>query len=219
MIGTVYPDIEQGSPEWFAIKMGLISSSNLSNVLSKGRGGKEAIMRRNYRTRLALERLNGITPSRFLIRETEEMNWGKETEDLARTEYELATGRSVTKIGGIKHAFLPVWSSTDGVDNPEAIKRITEIKCFNSANHYEALRTRHVPADYVAEVQGELWLGEAEVCDFVSFDPDFPPNAQLVVIEVQRNDKYIDDLMAEVAIFNDEVDAIVDYVKNFKETN
>lgn len=219
MIGTVYPDIEQGSLEWYAIKMGLISSSNFSDVLTKVRSGKESAVRRNYRTRLALERLNGITPSRFLIRETEEMNWGKDTEDLARTEYELATGRSVTKIGGIKHAFLPVWSSTDGVDNPEAIKRITEIKCFNSANHYEALRSRRVPADYLAEVQGELWLGEADVCDFISFDPDFPSNAQLLIIEVQRDDKYIDDLMAEVAIFNDEVNTIVDYVKNYKETN
>jgi predicted phage-related endonuclease len=219
MIGTVYPDIEQGSPEWYAIKMGLISSSNFSDVLTKVRSGKESAMRRNYRTRLALERLNGITPSRFLVRETQEMNWGKDTEDLARTEYELATGRSVTQIGGIKHAFLPVWSSTDGVDNPGDIKRITEIKCFNSANHYEALKTGHVPSEYRAEVQGELWLGEAQVCDFVSFDPDFPPNAQLVIIEVQRDDKYIDDLMAEVAIFNDEVNAIVDYVKNYKETN
>lgn len=216
MIGTVYTDIEQGSPEWFDMKMGLISSSNFGDVLAKGRYGKEAASRRNYRARIVLERLTGVTPSRFLVRETDEIKWGKETEELARVEYQLATGRSVVSIGGIKHAFLPVWSSTDGVDDPEAIKRVTEIKCFNSANHLEALRTGKVPTEYRAEVQGEIWLGEAEVCDFISFDPDFPPHAQLVIIEVPRDDQFINDLMVEVSKFEDEVATDIEFINNYK---
>lgn len=220
MIGTVFTDFEQGTPEWFDKKLGLLSSSNFGDILAQGRYGKEAAARRNYRARIVLERLTGKTPSRFLIRETEEIKWGKDTEGLARVEYMLKTGRTVQQIGGIQHAFLPVWTSTDGVDNPENIKRVAEFKCFNSANHLEMLRTGKLAAEYKPEVMGELWLSEAEICDFVSFDPDFPPHAQLVIVEVQRDQPYIDDLMVSVTLFNEEVEKEIAFVKNYKqETN
>lgn len=215
MINTVRTDIVQGTDGWFSEKMGLISSSNFSDIMAQGRYGKEAASRRNYRARIILERITGHTPSRFLFRETEEIKWGKETEALARLEYELRTGNTIAEIGGVRHAFLPVWSSTDGVDDPEAIRRVLEIKCFNSANHLEMLHTGKVSSDYYAEVMGELWLTEAEVCDFVSFDPDFPPESQILIIPVQRDEKYINDLAVEVSKFNDEVEAEVEFIRNY----
>ena len=61
-----------------------------------------------------------------------------------------------------------------------------------------------------------MWLAEAPICDFVSFDPDFPPHAQIVIIEVQRDDRYIDDLMVAVAKFDEEVEAEIKFVREYK---
>lgn len=215
MIGTVFAELEQGTQEWKDKKLGLASTSEFGNILAKGWKGAEAAARRNYRTQLVLERLTGKTPTRF--EKTAEMAWGNDTEALARVEFGLRHNMSFQQIGGIQHAFLDVWASTDGVDNPEAIKAVLEIKCFNSANHKEMLVKQALPAEYKAQAQGEMWVAEADICYFVSFDPDFPPNAQLVVVKEYRDQKYIDDLAVEVSIFLDEVAKEVEFVKSYKQ--
>ena len=214
MIGTVFIDLEQGTPQWLDMKRGLVSTSRFGDVLSKGRGGKESYSRRNYRTELVLERLTGKTPTRF--DKTKEMEWGSDTEALARVEFGLRYQTAIQQIGGIKHAFLNVWTSTDGVNDPTAIKTVYEFKCFNSANHKEMLVKQELPAEYKAQAQGEIWVSEADVCIFVSFDPDFPPNAQLVVIVEKRDQKYIDNLAVDVSNFDDEVEAEIATIRNYE---
>lgn len=214
MIGEIYVDLEQGTDEWKHKKLGLASTSEFAGILAKGWKGQEAASRRNYRTQLVLERITGKTPSRF--EKTTEMDWGNDTEALARVEFGLRYNMPFQQIGGIKHAFLDVWTSTDGVDDPAKIKSVLEIKCFNSANHKEMLVKQALPAEYKAQAQGEMWVSEAELCYFVSFDPDFPPNAQLVVVKEYRDQKYIDDLAVDVSIFLEEVAKEVEFVQQYK---
>ena len=44
-------DIQQGSEEWFLQKLGKISGSKISLLLSEGRGGKESLTRKKYKKR------------------------------------------------------------------------------------------------------------------------------------------------------------------------
>jgi hypothetical protein len=214
MLGEIYADLVQGTEEWHDKKRGLASTSNFGDILAKGRGGGEAYSRRNYRTQLVLERLTGKTPSRF--EKTAEMQWGTDTEALARVEFGLRYKMVFHEIGGIKHPFLEVWASTDGIDDPTGPKAVLEIKCFNSANHKEMLVKQALPAEYKAQAQGGMWLAEADLCYFVSFDPDFPPNAQLVVVVEKRDQRYIDDLAVEVSKFLEEVEEEIKLIRGYK---
>jgi len=66
------------------------------------------------------------------------------------------------------------------------------------------------------QVQGRLWLTSRMWCDFVSFDPTLPENAQLFIERIERDDAYIENLKLEVALFLDEVEADVQFLQKYK---
>ena len=51
--------IEQGSPEWMALRIGRIGGSRISDLLTQGRGGAESLTKRKYKNELIRERLTG----------------------------------------------------------------------------------------------------------------------------------------------------------------
>jgi predicted phage-related endonuclease len=213
MTGTVHM-MEQGTEEWKAIRRGFATTSHFQEIIAKNRNGEEAASRKNYRIQVVLERLTGKTPSRFI--QTESMAWGSDTEALARVEFELRTGRNVQQVGFIEHLFLKTGYSPDGLVGED---ETLEIKCFNSANHKEMLETGKLPTDYKAQAMGGLWISDRSICNFESFDPDFPPNAQYVCVRVERDQRYIDDLAVEISRFLEEVDASETFIKNYKEVS
>ena len=50
----------QGSPEWFAQRVGKVTASRLADVMAKGKGNAEAATRATYRAELVAERLTGM---------------------------------------------------------------------------------------------------------------------------------------------------------------
>lgn len=201
-------EIEQRSDEWFEARRGKATASRFKDVLAKiGKG--EAAARRNYRAQLVIERITGKTPDRFI---SAAMVWGQETEDLAAVMYSLRTGNLVEKVGFIESTILQAGASPDGLVGKEGT---LEIKCFNTANHIEALKTGVMPAEHMPQVQGQLWLSARQWCDFVSFDPDMPENAQIFIQRIERDEVYILKLKSEVAAFLEEVDADVAFLTNY----
>ena len=199
-------------PELDKRRLGKATASEFNKIISKGRNGQETAARRNYRIQLTLERLTGKTPSRFTNAYTD---WGHETEELAVVEFMLRHPElDVQKCGFIEHDFLAAGASPDRLISEDGN---LEVKCFNSANHYEALVTGELPREYVAQVQGQMWVDHRQYCKAVLFDPDFPQEAQLIELHVERDEKYIDNLMVEVANFLEEVDKQVEVIKNYKE--
>ena len=51
-------NVEQGSEEWKAARLGHVTASNMADVMAKGKGG-EATTRYKYKVRLVAERLSG----------------------------------------------------------------------------------------------------------------------------------------------------------------
>jgi predicted phage-related endonuclease len=141
------------------------------------------------------------------------MQWGTDNEPLARLAYSLETGNDVEETGLWLHEIIPAGASPDGFVNDDGL---VEIKCPNSATHIETLQNKKIPRQYFAQVQGQLWITERSWCDFVSFDPRLPENAQMIVIRVDRDDKYITELEKEIITFLQEVDEQVEFVKNYR---
>lgn len=201
-------DCAQGSAEWLNARLGLATASNFHDILAPGRGSGESSGRRNLRHRLALERLTRKSPSSF---ETSAIRQGKEREPLARAAFEIETGMVVREVGLLRHCTLMAGASPDGLIGEDGG---LEIKSPEPAAHFDVLRTGTVPSIYTAQVQGNLWISERRWWCFVSWNPDFPPELQLRMIEVKRDEAFIDRLRTGVEVFLREVDAMVDFMKH-----
>lgn len=200
---------EQRTPEWFQARMGKATASRFGDIMAKTRSGYAA-SRKNYMAELVSQRLTGTVPENFT---STAMQWGIDNEPLARLEYTLDTGNEAKETGLWLHDTLAVGASPDGFVNSDGI---LEIKCPNTATHIETLATKQLPRQYEAQVQGQLWVTGKKWCDFVSYDPRLPENAQMVVIRIERDEKFIKELEEEIKKFLDEVEEQVKFVKSYR---
>lgn len=201
--------VEQGGDEWLKARIGLITASEFYRVLSKVKNG-EAADRRNYKAEKVVERMTGKTIDRF---RSAAMQWGNDTEDLAATSYMLATGHLVEVAGIFIHNEYPIGDSPDRLVSKDGT---VEIKCLNTANHIEVLKLGEMPKKHYPQVQGHIWMTDRKWCDFVSFDPDMPPAAQLFIQRIERDDTYINEvLIPELIKFNEEVEADIAFLNNY----
>lgn len=171
--------IDQRSDAWRAARLGRVTSSCAADMLATVKKG-EAASRRNLRVRLVLERLTGVSCEDGF--QSADMQRGVNLEADAFAAYEALTGNLARRTGFITHHELMAGCSPDG--EIEGYTGLIELKCPKSATHLEYLRARNVPSDYLAQVRHQLWITGAEWCDFVSFDPRFPPSLRLLITRV-----------------------------------
>jgi putative phage-type endonuclease len=202
--------IEQGSPEWFAQRLGKVTASRVADVIAKTKTGYST-SRANYMTELALERITGARQEGFT---NAAMQWGTETEPLARAAYEAETGEIVDEVPMIEHpSILMTGASPDGLIGSDGL---IEIKCPNSATHMETLISGKPAGKYITQMMWQMACTKRQWCDFVSFDPRFPQHLQLYVTRVLRDDVMVKSLENEVAQFLDELGAMVTTLSNYK---
>ena len=194
-------DLTQGSPEWFAARLGKVTASRVADVIAKTRTGWGA-SRANYMAALIAERLTG-TPAESYTNAA--MQHGLDTEPQARVAYELVRDVTVLPVGFVPHPTIEMsGASPDGLIEPDGI---IEIKCPNTATHIETLLGSEIPDKYIVQMQFQMACTGAEWCDFVSFDPRMPARLSLYVKRIMRDHKRIAELEALVKDFLAELDA------------
>ncbi len=164
-------DCIQGSPEWKAARVGRVTASCLKKVMDFTKTGKEGATRRSYRSQIVAEILTGQPQDDIYI--TRAMQWGTDTEPLARVAYEMATGNAVDQVGMILHPTIErAAASPDGIIPGIASPAgLVEIKCPTTATHIETLLTHEIPDDYKLQMGWQMACTGAVWCDFVSYDP------------------------------------------------
>ena len=195
----MYENIIQGSQEWLNCRIGKVTASAVADILAKTKTGVSA-SRGNYLIKLAIQRVTGQIEESYT---NEAMQWGIDNEDQARVAYEVASGNFVDQVGFVDHEIIDWFGcSPDGlVDNDGLV----EIKCPNSATHWEYFKTKEVPKKYFIQMQAQMSCTDRKWCDFVSFDPRMPERSQLLIIRVPRDNTFIDLMEAEVMEFLIEV--------------
>ncbi len=220
---TASERLEQNTEQWKIERLGDATASQYGAIVARRRDGKEAAARRNYRIQLALERILGHTPERFTF-SNKHTDWGHETEAAAAVEAMLQHPEwNVSKIGYMKHLYLRAGASLDRVIEHRDTHDIyiMEIKCFDSANHYEALSTQRMPAEYRPQVRGQQAIAHYKYGDrlkgtyVVMYDPDFPENARLVMLFVPFDQRECDNIMVEVDKFLKEVDEQEAFIRGY----
>ena len=190
-------DCIQGSPEWHAARLGVASASNFSKILAKGQGKT----RKAYMLRLAAEILSSEPQETY---SNAAMERGIEIEPQAREYYEGLNGVKVEQVGFCK-LDDNIGCSPDGLVGTDGG---IEIKCPNTTTHITYILADKLPSEYVAQVQGSLWVTDRKWWDFISFDPRLKGRPSWS-IRVERDEAYINKLAIEVNQFIIELEELI----------
>ncbi len=206
MTAELFHDLEQGTPEWFAARMGIPTASSFATVMAKGKEGGRSITRDDYMRKLAGEILTGEpAPEGY---SNGFMERGKQLEAEARDLFAFLMDAEPQLVGFIRNG-----KKGASPDSLIADSAGLEIKTAIPAVQIARLQQNRVPPEYVAQVQGSLWVSERDTWFFMSYCPKLPP----LVVEVHRDEEYIAKLSAAVDAFNDELEALVSSIRGVEQ--
>jgi len=206
-------EITQGSDAWFAQRLGKVTASRVADVIAKTKTGYST-SRDNYMAQLVCERMTNTVAESFT---NAAMQWGTETEPLARAAYEAHADVLVDEVAMITHPEIEqAGASPDGLVGEDGM---LEIKCPNTATHIDTLLSQTVPGKYMTQMAWQMACTGRQWCDFVSFDPRLPTELQLFVKRVPRDAAYIAMLEEEVKKFLVELDGKITKLNELKEKN
>jgi len=177
--------LKQGTPEWLAMRKKHIMASDAPVVMGVS----------PWRTPLQLwkEKI-GIGEAQ---KENAAMKYGKENEHKARIAYKADTGYDVYPKVIFHHERKFMGASLDGW-TPKGNMAV-EIKCPGLADHNTAKEGK-VPEKYIPQLQHQLACLDCSKIHYYSFR-----NNEGVLVEVEYDEKYIDNLYQQEALFWDKV--------------
>lgn len=191
-------DCEQGSPEWYAARLGLVTASELSTVMAKGKDGGASLTRAKYLRTLAGERITGEPdPDGFSNAHMERGKlWEAEARDLYAFEYDVEP----RQVGFLRTAIAG--ASPDSLIGDDGG---LEIKTALRHIQIERLQRGGLPPEHKAQVQGCLWITKRQWWDFMSYAPKLPA----LYVRVYPEPEYHAQIEKAVIAFNEELANLV----------
>jgi hypothetical protein len=198
-------DVEQGTDEWFAARVGIPTASSFSRLVTGT--GKASSQLSDYAAELAADMYAGKPLERWGGNEATER--GHETEPQARYSYEFDNGVEVVKVGFIvNHG---AGCSPDGLVGDDGLH---EIKCQMAKGHVQTLayysKNKACPPGYLPQVYGQLLICEREWCDLSFFHPDLPG----LTVRVVRDESYMAELLRGIKAVCEERDKLVEMIRS-----
>ena len=187
-------DLEQGSDEWFAARLGIPTASRFKDIVTPTKGEKSKSYK-SYMYELIAERL---TKGREDFFKSEWMERGNEVEPLARASYEFIHEVEVKQVGMILNDERTIGISPDGLigDNGGL-----EIKCPKPSTVVKYMLDGGLPLEYKPQVMGSLMVSEREYWDFLAFHPSM----DFFELRVYRDEEYIKKMDQHIKDFVDEL--------------
>ena len=204
-----YLEMSQHSPEWLIARIGQITSSRIADVVAKRKRGDGYLKaREDYKIEKLTEVLTGRAADHYV---SPAMEFGIENEGLARTTYEMEKAVSVDLIGYVRHHRIPrCGASPDGLVGDDGL---CEFKVPNTTTHLEYLLAETIPEEYLPQMMWQLACTGRQWNDFVSYDPRLPEDFGLLIVRMQRDDKIIAAMEAEVEKFIGELNELCEKLK------
>jgi len=193
--------IEQRTPEWINLRLGLPTGSRVYDILPGARGGYKKA-RETCMYELLTERITGVPVEHYV---TPAMEWGTMYEAEAIDAFVDVSGIAVTECGFIRHSTIRNFgASPDGLWE----KGVIEVKCPTSPTHIKILATKEIKPQWLYQIQAEMMVANAKHAWFISYDPRLPEVNQLYVDRVYRDDDMVDEITEAVNKFNEELDEL-----------
>lgn len=169
----VHPQINQGSPEWFAIRKGMPTASNFKKILTAV-GVKDSKALSPY--------IDDLIGQAFAPEEDEEFQGnrhterGKELEPFAREAFIARTGHAVEEVGFCCMDDKTAGCSPDGLITCDGrYVGGLEIKCLTRGKHVRYCIAGVLPDEFKAQVHGCLAVTGLPEWHFWSWHPRMEP--------------------------------------------
>ncbi len=165
-----FPDLLQGSEEWFEIRRGLLTASEMKLIITPAKleysiSEKE----KTHLYELAAQRTSGFVEPHFI---GYDMERGKEDEVLARLAYSKKYA-PVTECGFVTN---DKWGFTLGYSPDGLVADDGQIEAKSRLQKYqfETVITPTPPAEFSIQLQTGLLISERKWCDFLSYSGGMP---------------------------------------------
>lgn len=197
---TVFPEIEQGTEEWFDQRRGLVTASVVGKLLTPTLKVADNDTSRGLIATLIAERITGHTEETPM---TPDMWRGVEHEPYARDVYSAhyqqaeCVGFMVREGDGWTLGYSP-----DGLVGTDGL---IEVKCPRAKTHLKTILADEVPAYNYAQLQAGLLVSGRKWIDFISFYAGMP----LFVKRVHPNPAWFDAITAACVSFEQQATQIV----------
>ena len=198
----IVTDIEQGTPEWLALRLGIVTASELDSLLVSGKHPTGfGVAAFTYMDQLIGERITEEAAE--LPFQTKATIRGHEQEGVALELYEAREEVKVQKVGIILSRGIGY--SPDGLVGTDGL---IEIKTKLPKFQVGVILSGEVPKEHVAQCQGGLWASDREWIDFISYWPGMP----IFVKRMYRDEAMIRKISERVGTFYELLDARMDKV-------
>ena len=186
-------NVEQGTPEWLALRLGIPTASEFDNIITPAKG-ELSKQSKGYAHRLITERV--LRRSLDSLDHLEWIERGKMLEPDAARLYEFERDCETRKVGFITTDDGQLGASPDRliVGHNGGV----ELKCPAPHTHIGYMLDGFGPA-YKVQVQGQMLVGGFEFIDRVSYHPEMPP----VIFRTWRDDAFIELMRKALDEFND----------------
>lgn len=192
----IVTDIEQGTPEWLALRLGIVTASELDCLLVSGKHPTGfGVAAFTYMDQLIGERITEEAAE--LPFQTKATIRGHEQEGVALELYEAREEVRVQKVGIILNRGIGY--SPDGLIGTDGL---IEIKTKLPKFQVGVILSGEVPKEHVAQCQGGLWASDREWIDFISYWPGMP----LFVKRMNRDEAMIRKIAERVKMFYEILD-------------
>lgn len=164
-------DVDQGSDEWFDLRKGRPTASELGCILT----AKTQVLSKSadrYIERLIAEVLSIYHPERVENYTSRAVRWGQQCEAEARRFYAMERDVTVTNGGFCLSDCGRFGASPDGLVGADGV---LELKCPEAHTHTRYLLKGGLPNDYKQQVHGQLIVTGRKFGDFLSYSPGLPP--------------------------------------------
>ncbi len=175
-----FHDIEQNSDEWFSMRGGRLTSSNLGKIMANF-GKSFGDPAKKYAVKIANEQITGIPISEGYS--NGHMERGHQQEPVARMLYEQETFCKVSNGGFFSSDF--VGCSPDGLVYDCGL---IEIKSVIYNVHYANVKRQSVDPAYRWQCIGNLKFTGRDWLDFVSYCDDYPVDKRLFIHRIFKED-------------------------------
>ena len=198
----VFADIEQGTPEWIAVRLGIPTASVFKDAVMKGPRGGIQKGRQTLMNKLAGEIITGEPMDTY---SNADMDRGKERETEARDLYAFLRDVQPVQVGFIKNGNCGC--------SPDALigdDELLEIKDAAAHIQIERLLKGVLPPEHKAQCQGQLMVSQRRRLHFMSHCRGLPP----LIVRVERDEKYIAELRIDVDDFVGELNELVEQIRS-----
>ena len=204
-MAKIYWKLAQGSPEWFRLRRGIPTASEFSHIITEKKA-ELAAARFKYACKLIAERL--VNWQALPLETIQHIEEGRANEPFAIGQLQAMTGLTAHKVGFVTTNDGRFGASPDraigghpSLDVEDgSLAAVIEVKCPTVPKQIEYLLLGHDSA-YRAQVQGQLYVAEADKATFYSYNPRTPAYH----IETGRDEAFISRLAGALEQFHDEL--------------